>query len=140
MPEFGPNPLPSAAQSSFSHAFGWLGAALSYAKARLELVFIEAKEAGSHYGAAAGMFAAAAVLVLFGYIFLMLAAVFGIARLFDADWAWIAVMGANALLHLGGAVALALIARRRLKTGPFACTREEFKKDHLWLNHSAKMR
>ena len=138
MPEFGPNPLPSASQSSLGHAMGWCGAAFSYAKARVELFAIEAKEAGSHYGIAAGMFGAAAILVLFGYVFLMIAAVFGIALLFDADWAWIAVMGVNALLHLGGAFALVLIARRRLKTGPFACTKEEFKKDQLWLNHPAK--
>jgi uncharacterized membrane protein YqjE len=138
MPEFGPNPLPTAAHSTMGHAVGWIAAGLNYAKARVELAFIEAKEAGSHYGVAAGMFGAAAVLVLFGYLFLMIAAVFGIAQLFDSDWAWIVVMAANALLHIGGAVALVLIAVRRLKTEPFACTKEEFKKDQIWLKHSAK--
>jgi uncharacterized membrane protein YqjE len=137
MPEFGPNPLPTAAQSTFGHAVGWFSAALSYAKARVELAVIEAKEAGSHYGIAAGMFAGAALLVLFGYLFLMISAVFGIAQLFDSDWAWIVVMGANALLHIGGAGALVMIALKRLKTGPFAATKEEFKKDQAWLNHSA---
>jgi uncharacterized membrane protein YqjE len=138
MPEFGPNPLPRTAHSPFVHAVGWTGAALKYIKARAELVFIEVKEAGAHYGAAAGMFAGAAVLVLFGYTFLLIAAVFGIALLFDSDYAWIIVMGGLALLHIAGALVLVLIGRRRLKTGPFVQTKEEFKKDQLWLSHSAK--
>ena len=130
--------MPGPAHSPFVHAVGWFGAALKYAKARAELAFIEAKEAGAHYGFAAGMFAGAAILGLFGYFFLMTAAVFGIALLFDHDQAWIIVMGANALLHIAGAGALVVVARKRLKTGPFARTKEESKKDQLWLNHSAK--
>jgi uncharacterized membrane protein YqjE len=138
MPEFGPNPLPPNAHRPLAHAIGWFSAALQYAKARIELAVVEAKEAGAHYGFAAGMFAGAAILSLFGYLFLMLAAVFGLALLFDHERAWIPVMGGMALLHLGGAAALVMLARKRLRTGPFARTKEELTKDKLWLTHSAK--
>jgi uncharacterized membrane protein YqjE len=117
---------------------GWLSAMLKYSKARLQLAVLEAKEAGAIYGVAAGMFGGAAVLALFGYFFLMIAAAFGIALLFEHEHAWIAVVGVIALLHLGGAGALVMMALRRLKTTPFACTKEELKNDRLWLNHSAK--
>jgi uncharacterized membrane protein YqjE len=138
MPEFGPNPIPSSSRHPFVHAVGWFSAALKYLKARLELAFIEAKEAGAHYGIAAGLFAAAGVLALFGYLFLMGALIFGAGLLFENEHAWIAVMGSVALLHLAAAGLLVLMARQRLKTGPFAMTKEEFKKDRLWLKQTEK--
>lgn len=124
------NPLP--------HAIGWLGAAVTYAKARAELALIEAKEAGAHYGWVAGLFGGAALLALLGYPFLILSAVFGIGLLFANEHAWIAVLAVVALLHFAGAAALVFVAKKRLKAGVFQNTKEEFKNDQLWLNHSAK--
>jgi uncharacterized membrane protein YqjE len=127
-----------SAHNPLVHVAGWLKAAFEYSKARAQLVLIEAKEAGANYGIAAGMFGAALVLVLFGYLFLMMTLVFGIALLFEDDHAWIWVLAGVAVLHLGGAGALVMMALRRLKAEPFPCTKEELRNDKLWLHHSPK--
>ena len=101
---------------------------------------MEAKEAGAHYGVATGMIAAALFVAILGYVFLVLTAIFGIAAACDARYAWIWVLGGAALLHLGGAVALVLLARRRLRIGAFSLTLEEFKKDQAWLSRLASTR
>ena len=101
---------------------------------------MEAKEAGEHYGVAVGMMAGAVFVAILGYVFLVLTAIFGIAAACDAKHAWIWVLGGAALLHLGGAVALVLLARRRLRGGAFSLTLEEFKKDQAWLNRLANIR
>ena len=80
----------------------------------------------------AGLFAA-----VLGYIFLVITVVFAIAAAFDNEHAWLWVMGGAALLHLGGATVLVLIAIRRLKAGAFSHTIEEFKKDQTWLRNLA---
>ena len=79
---------------------------------------MEAKEAGAHYGIAAGMLAGG---------------VFGIAAACASPHAWIWVLGGAAVLHFGGAVALVLLARQRLKADAFFHTLAELKKDQTWL-------
>ena len=73
-----------------------------------------------------------------GYVFLVITAVFGIAAAWDWRHAWIVVLGIAALLHLGGAAALGLLARQRIKDKSFDGTLEELKKDHEWLTQLTK--
>ena len=131
--------IPSAPgrAGTFSHLAGFLGSAAQYLRARLALIGIEAKEAGAHYGVAAAMAAAGLFVALLGYVFLIITLVFGIAASFDWRHAWIVVLGGAALVHMGGAVALLLLARRRMRAGTFPISLDEFKKDQEWLTRLA---
>ncbi len=118
-----------------AHAAGLLAHLLGYLKARLSLAGLEAKAAGAHYGVTAVMFAGALFIAVLGYVFLVITLVFAIAAAFGGGRSWIVVMGAAALLHLGGAAFLVWLARRRCTTAAFEDTRAELKKDQEWLNH-----
>lgn len=117
----------------FGHFAGIMSSSLKYLKAHAELFGIEAKEAGINYGIAAGLAVGGLVAILLGYIMLVITIVFALALLFGGGNAWIAVMGGAALLHIGGAVALVLLAKKRTKTAAFPETIEELKKDQSWL-------
>lgn len=119
---------------TFAHFAGLLGVTAQYFGARLRLAGLEAKEAATRYGIAAGLAVAGVFIAILGYLFLVITAVFAIAAAFDARHAWLWVMGAAALVHLGGAAALLGLARRRLKAGAFSDTLAEFKKDQAWLS------
>ena len=118
---------------TFAHFTGILSSSIKYLKAHAELFAIEAKEAGINYGIAAGLAVGGLVAVLLGYIMLVITIVFAVALLFGGGNAWIAVLGAAALLHIGGAVLLVLMAKKRTKETAFPETREELKKDQSWL-------
>jgi uncharacterized membrane protein YqjE len=118
---------------TFAHFTGLLSSSIKYLKAHAELFAIEAKEAGINYGIAAGFVVGGLVAVLLGYIMLIITIVFALSLLFGGGNAWIAVMGGAALLHIGGAVALVMMAKKRTQASPFPETREELKKDQSWL-------
>lgn len=120
------------------HFAGLLSAAVRYLSARLTLMGLEAREAGANGGIAAAMIAGGLVVAVLGYVLLIITVVFGIAAAFQGAHVWIFVMGGAALLHLGGAVTLVILAWRRLKTGAFHTTLEELKKDRQWLTNLAK--
>lgn len=122
----------------FAHGASTLAATLRYAKARLSLAGIEAREAGANYGLAAAMIAGALFIAVLGYVFLVITLVFAIAAAFDSERAWLWVMAAAALLHLAGAAALVWLASRRLSKGAFPETLAEFQKDQQWLNQLTK--
>jgi uncharacterized membrane protein YqjE len=67
----------------------------------------------------------------FGYVFLVAAAVFGIARVAHVSWILIA-LGAAAV-HFLFALILLLIAQMKMKRPLFRATIEELKKDREWL-------
>jgi len=124
----------------FSHLTGFLSAATQYLSARLALAGLEAKEAGMHYGIAAGLIAGGLFIAVLGYVLFVITAVFAIAAAFDGEYAWIIVMGAAALFHLAGAAALVFFGLQRLRTGAFSSTLEELKKDQAWLTNLANNR
>jgi uncharacterized membrane protein YqjE len=133
-----PDSLVHSRTTTFSHVVGFLAAISEYFSARLRLVGIEAKEAGIEYGIGIGMVAAGAFTAVLGYVFLIITVVFAIAAAFNGEHAWIWVMGGAAILHLAGAAALGLFAKRRFQAGAFSQTIEEFKKDQAWLHHLGK--
>ena len=121
----------------FGHLSALLAAKLAYLKARLELAGLEGKEAAIHLAIILGLVIGGLVVVVFGYLFLVIALVFLIARAFgDGAWPW--VLLAAALFHFILAGLLLLIARLRLGVPLFPLTLEELKKDQEWLKTNAK--
>ena len=123
-----------------SHLAGLLSSSLRYLSARLTLAGLEAKEAGAHYGAAVALMVVGLFIAVLGYVFFVTTMVFAIAAAFDGKHAWIFVMAGASLLHIGGAAALMVIGARRMRTGAFSNTLEEFKKDKAWLTNLANNR
>ena len=133
-------PPPPLRTGTISHFAGLLRNVMQYLSARLALAGLEAKEAGAHYGVAAVLIAGGIFVAVLGYVFLVTTAVFGIAAACGGKHAWIWAMAGAAILHLGGAAALIFLGYRRMRTGAFSSTREEFNKDKAWLNHLANKR
>jgi uncharacterized membrane protein YqjE len=75
--------------------------------------------------------AGAAVLALFGYVFLIASAIAGIAHALHVSWIWITLAAAG--LHFVLALVCFLIARSRMKQPMFEATAAELKKDREWL-------
>jgi uncharacterized membrane protein YqjE len=83
-----------------------------------------------------GLVLAAALLGAFlffalGYVFLIAAAIVGIARLAQISWLWTAVGAAG--VHFLFALVCLLIARAKATKAPFRETAAELKKDREWL-------
>ena len=118
---------------TLDHALGVASEALRYIRARARLAALEAKTAGVQYGIAAALVVGALFIAALGYIFLIVTAVFAIGLAFDHEHAWVAVLGVAALVHLGGAAALVLMAKKRVGDAPFPETFAEIEKDRTWL-------
>jgi uncharacterized membrane protein YqjE len=126
------------AEGLWGHLAGLLGAKLAYWRARAELAGIEGREAAVHYGIALGLAVGGIVLLVFSYVFLVLAAVFAIAWMCGGGNAWIWVLLGAALLHLVAAGGLFLAVRMKIGRPVFTATLEEFRKDQAWLTTPAK--
>ena len=122
----------------FAHFAGLLAAKLAYLRARLELAGIEAREAAVHYAIILGLAIGALIVLVFGYLFLVIALVFLVAALLGTAHAWIWVLLGAALLHLLGAAILAWIAKAKLSSPMFTASLNELKKDQEWLKTSVK--
>lgn len=122
----------AASAGFFHHLWHWCEAMVHYLGLRSQLMLLEAKEAGSHYGVIAALFAGAALVALFAYGFLILTVVFALAAWIDEPHAWLIIMAGATGLHLVLAVVLVLMAKARLKAGVFEKTKEEFRKDKVW--------
>jgi len=118
----------------FSHATAFVSAAFAYLKARLQLAGLEGKRAAVHYLIIVALLVGALGVVVFGYIFLCLAIIFLLSWLFGGGIAlfWSAL--GMALLHFGGAVAAAIIAKNKFSEPMLSATMQEFGKDQEWLN------
>jgi uncharacterized membrane protein YqjE len=122
----------------WGHLSGLLGAKLAYLRARAELAGIEGREAAVHYGIALGLAVGGLVLLVFGYFFLVLAAVFAIAWAFGGGNAWLWVLLGAAVLHILGAGGLLFAVRMKITRPVFTATLDEFRKDQAWLTTPAK--
>jgi uncharacterized membrane protein YqjE len=122
----------------FAHLAGLLAAKLAYLRARLELAGIEAREASVHYAIILGLAIGALAVLVFGYLFLVIALVFLVAALLGTEHAWIWVLLGAALLHLLGAMILGWIAKVKLSAPMFTASLNELKKDQEWLKTTAK--
>jgi uncharacterized membrane protein YqjE len=121
----------------FAHLSALLAAKLAYLKARLELAGLEGRDAAIHLAIILGLVIGGLILLIFGYLFFVLALVFLIALAFGSG-SWIYVLLGAALLHVVGAAVLVLLARMKLGTPLFPLTLEELRKDQEWLKTHAK--
>ena len=123
----------------FSHFPLLLSAKIAYLRARFQLAGMEGKEAAVHYAIIVALAIGALIVAVFGYLFLVIGAVFLLAWMIGGENVWIWVMLGAAGLHLVGALALALIAKSMLARPMFAATLGEFKKDQEWLKTPANL-
>jgi len=114
-------------------AGGLLSSAVAYIKARKDLLALEGKTAGAHYGVIAGLFGAAVIMLFVGYLFLVATLVYAVVFFVEDSHRWLWALGGAAFLHILVAVIMVLVAKSKLKTGVFATTIEELKKDTAWL-------
>ncbi len=121
----------------FRHLAALLGAKLEYVRARLQLAGLEGKEAAVHLAVLIGLALGALVVVIFGYLFFVIAVVFLIAWACGGGNAWIWVTLGAAFVHFIAAAVLALVAKVKLSTPLFAATLDEFRKDQEWLKTPA---
>jgi len=128
---------PAGAHSGglLDHLSELLAAGLEYLQARLALAGIEAKEALLHFALIIGLFVIALTVILFGYLFLCIAATVLIAHFLGVSPGWV-ILGL-ALLHFAVAAGSVLFAVLRLKTAVFSATLAELRKDQQWLNRAS---
>src|SRR5438874_2413797 len=94
-----------------------LNSLAAFVESRLALFTKESKTALIQGLIIAGCLLAAFMLVGFGYVFLIAAAIVGIANLAQISWLWTAL--AAALIHFFIAFICLLVARSKAKTPPF---------------------
>ncbi|PZR73999.1 MAG: hypothetical protein DLM73_09125 [Chthoniobacterales bacterium] len=107
-----------------------------FLESRIGLFAKESKTALVHVLVLVACLAAAAVLGLFGYVFLLATAIAGLAHALHVSWIKI-TLGA-AVLHFVLAFVCVLIARSRMKKSMFEVTALELKKDREWLKNLDK--
>jgi uncharacterized membrane protein YqjE len=113
-----------------------LSALAGYLESRTALFAKESKTALVQVLVLVACVGAAAVLALFGYLFLLASAVAGIAHALHKSWIWVALMAAG--FHFLLALICLLIARSRMKKSMFQSTALELKKDREWLKNLEK--
>ena len=100
-------------------------------ESRLHLFARESKGAFVHLMLLAAALIAALVLLVSGYIFLIVSAIFGIAQTTGISWIWITLSAAA--LHFVLALGCGLFARSRLTKPMFEVSVAELKRDREWL-------
>jgi uncharacterized membrane protein YqjE len=102
-------------------------------QSRLQLAAQESKAAARHLIVLVACAVAAAAFLFFGYVFLIVFVVVGIARLFAVSWIWIALV--FALLHFIAALLCLVVARAQVKHPMFRETASVLKEDTEWLKN-----
>lgn len=100
-------------------------------ESRIGLFAKESKTAVVHLLLLTGGLIGGLVLLAFGYVFLLVSVVFGIAHTLGISWVWIA-FGAG-VLHLLLALGCVLFAKMQLSKPMFKASVAELKKDREWL-------
>ena len=107
-----------------------------FLESRIGLFAKESKTALVHVIVLLGCLVGAAVLALFGYVFLIASAIAALAHGLEISWIWISLAAAG--LHFILALVCLLIARGRMKKAMFEATAAELKKDREWLKNLDK--
>jgi len=113
-----------------------LNSVVGFLESRVALFAKESKTALVHVLVLVGCLAIAAFLAIFGYIFLVASAVFGIAHTLHTSWVKVSLMAAG--LHFVLAFVCVMIARSRMQKSMFEMTGVELKKDREWLKNLDK--
>jgi uncharacterized membrane protein YqjE len=115
------------------HLVAFFTSAAEFLQSRLRLATQESKAAGRRILVVVACALIAAALTHFGYVFIVVFAIVGIARLLEISWLWVAL--AVALLHFGGALLCLVIARTQVKQPMFRETANVLKEDSEWLKN-----
>jgi uncharacterized membrane protein YqjE len=113
-----------------------LNSLIGFLESRVALFAKESKTALVHVLVLVGCLAAAAFLVVFGYLFLVASAIAGVAQALHMSWIKITLMAAG--LHFVLAFICVMIARARMHKSMFEMTGSELKKDREWLKNLNK--
>ena len=138
MPGSSPDASTAEARGLLAELAALLGAKLAWLRAHFELAGIEGKEALANYAIIGALAVGALVVVVFGYLFVVIALVFLIAWACGGGNAWIWVMLGAGVLHFIAAAGFALVAKARLARRMFEATLDEFGKDQQWLTNLGK--
>ena len=103
------------------------------AESRLSLFIRESKTALIQIVVLLGCLVGAILFLTLGYIFLVVSAIFGVARLAEISWIWIALIAAGA--HFLLAVVAVVIAGIKGFKAPYPELSTELKKDREWLKN-----
>ncbi len=127
---------PAGHRGLLGNLFGALNTLAAFFESRFELFTQESKSALINGLVLVGCIIAAGLLCAISLIFLLIAAVAGLAHALHISWIWIAVAVALILLIL--ALLCVVIARTRMKKPMFRATTAELKKDREWLKNLEK--
>jgi uncharacterized membrane protein YqjE len=103
------------------------------AESRLSLFVRESKTTLVQIVVLLACLLAALLFVALGYIFLVVSAIFGVARLAEISWIWIALIAAG--VHFLLALVAVLIGRTKMLKAPYPELATELKKDREWLKN-----
>jgi uncharacterized membrane protein YqjE len=120
------------------HMREWIQASLHYGRARLQLAGLEGKDALARMGGVLFLAIVAVTLSLAGYLLLCLSLVFGLARLWPSESAWIWIAAIVGVAQVAGAWGLLKLARSWMEKPMFPATLDEFRKDEAWLKSTAE--
>ena len=104
-----------------------------FLESRVQLAARESKAAARHLVMLVVFCIAAAILSLFGYVFLIVSVIFAIAHFFGISWTWVA-LGA-ALIHFLAAICFLIVARQQVKHPILRDTASVLKEDTKWLKN-----
>jgi uncharacterized membrane protein YqjE len=124
---------PAGRAGLFDTVLALASALAGFLENRFALIARDSKIALVQLLALLAFFGAAVLFGAFGYIFLLLSAIFGVAHLLRVSWLWTAL--AAAILHFIIALVCVLLARERLRSPLFRATASELNKDREWLKN-----
>jgi uncharacterized membrane protein YqjE len=110
-----------------------VSALVEFFESRFALFAQESKSAALHVLILVSCLILAVVLCMMGYVFIIVAAVVGLAHLIGTSWPVVALVAA--ILHFVIAAVLLLVARSRITKPVFRTSIDELKKDREWLKH-----
>ena len=110
-----------------------VGSLAQFFQSRIQLAAQESKAAARRLAVVIGCALAAAGLMFFGYVFFVVFAIVGLARLLGMSWIWVTLV--VALLHFGAALVCFVIARTQVKHPMFRETAGVLREDSEWLKN-----
>jgi len=131
--ESSPSRNPAGHAGLLENLLALLSALVEFFEGRFALFAQESKGAALHLLVLVGCVVLAGVLCMMGYVFIIVAAVVGLAHLVGTSWPVVAL--AAAILHFVIALGLLLVARSRITKPVFRTSIDELKKDREWLKH-----
>jgi uncharacterized membrane protein YqjE len=127
---------PAGHAGLIDNAISFFSAFFAYVETHAALLASESKAALLKLVTVVAFGLGALIAVVFGYIFVLVSLVVGIAHRTGIFWIWIALI--TGLLHIGVAAVCVFLAKSTLRSRLYAETRVELKRDQAWLKTLGK--